>query len=86
MKTAIRKHLGDFLAIVALFVAAMGIAGYILSNERLRFPLVEEKTFPLKVELRTRRRSHRVRARRSAWPASRWARSARWSSRTARRS
>jgi phospholipid/cholesterol/gamma-HCH transport system substrate-binding protein len=51
VKTAIRKHLGDFLAIVALFVASLGVAAYILSNERLRFPLVEEKAFPLKVEL-----------------------------------
>ena len=51
MKTAIRKHLGDFIAIVALFLITVGVAGYILHNQRLRFPLVEEKTFPLKVEL-----------------------------------
>jgi phospholipid/cholesterol/gamma-HCH transport system substrate-binding protein len=51
MKTAIRKHLGDFLAIIALFLMAVGIAAYILSEQRLRFPLVQEKTFPLKVEL-----------------------------------
>ena len=51
MKTAIRKHLGDFLAIIALFFIAIGVAGYILHNERMRFPLVEEKVFPLKVEL-----------------------------------
>jgi phospholipid/cholesterol/gamma-HCH transport system substrate-binding protein len=49
--TAIRKHLGDFLAVIALFVLAVGTAGYILSNERLRFPLVQEKTFRLKVVL-----------------------------------
>ena len=51
MTTAIRKHLGDFLAVIALFVLAVGIAAYILSNERLRFPIVQEKTFRLKVEL-----------------------------------
>jgi phospholipid/cholesterol/gamma-HCH transport system substrate-binding protein len=51
VKTAIRKHLGDFLAIVALFVAALGIAGYILSKERFRFPLVQEKPFRIKAEL-----------------------------------
>jgi phospholipid/cholesterol/gamma-HCH transport system substrate-binding protein len=51
MKTAIRKHLGDFLAIIALFLMAVGIAGYILANQRLRFPLVQEKTHPVKVEL-----------------------------------
>ena len=49
--TAIRKHLGDFLAVLALFVLAIGIGGYILSQERLRFPIVEEEPFRLKVEL-----------------------------------
>lgn len=51
MTRAIRKHLGDFLAILALLVIAVAIAGYILSNERLRFPLVQEKTFNVKAEL-----------------------------------
>jgi phospholipid/cholesterol/gamma-HCH transport system substrate-binding protein len=51
VKTAIRKHLGDFLAIIALFVIAFGVAGVLLHNERMRFPLVEEKVFPVKVEL-----------------------------------
>jgi len=51
VKTAIRKHLTDFLAIIALFVIALGVGGYILSQERLRFPLVQKKTFPLKVVL-----------------------------------
>jgi phospholipid/cholesterol/gamma-HCH transport system substrate-binding protein len=43
MRAAVRKHLADFLAIVALFVLAAGIAAYILSQQRLRFPLIEEK-------------------------------------------
>jgi phospholipid/cholesterol/gamma-HCH transport system substrate-binding protein len=51
MTTAIRKHLRDFLAVVALSVLAMGTAAYILSNERLRFPVVQESAFRLKVEL-----------------------------------
>jgi len=51
VRRAIRKHMADFVAIVALFVLAMGIGGYILSNQRLRFPIVEEKPFELKVEL-----------------------------------
>lgn len=49
--TAIRKHLGDFLAIVVLFVLALVIGGYILSQQRLTFPLVQDKPFTLKVEL-----------------------------------
>jgi phospholipid/cholesterol/gamma-HCH transport system substrate-binding protein len=51
MRTAIRKHLGDFLAVIALFILALGTAAYILSNERLRFPFVEKKPLELKVQL-----------------------------------
>jgi phospholipid/cholesterol/gamma-HCH transport system substrate-binding protein len=38
MKRAIREHWKDFGAIVGLLVITVLIAGYILSNERLRFP------------------------------------------------
>ena len=38
MKRAIREHWKDFAAIVGLLVITVVIAGYILSNERLRFP------------------------------------------------
>jgi phospholipid/cholesterol/gamma-HCH transport system substrate-binding protein len=51
VKLAIRKHLGDFLAIIALFLIAFGVGGVLLHNQRVRFPLVEDKAFPLKVEL-----------------------------------
>jgi phospholipid/cholesterol/gamma-HCH transport system substrate-binding protein len=51
MKTAIRKHLGDFLAIIALFVMATGVGVYLLSQQRMRFPLVQEKTYRVKAVL-----------------------------------
>ncbi len=51
MKGAIRKHLADFLAVVALFVFGSGIAAYILANQRLRFPFIEDKPFVVKMEL-----------------------------------
>jgi phospholipid/cholesterol/gamma-HCH transport system substrate-binding protein len=51
VKGAIRKHLADFLAVVALFVLGAGVATYILANQRLRFPLVEDKPFVVKMEL-----------------------------------
>ena len=51
MRTAIRKHLADFIAVIALFVLAVGIGGYILNQQRLRFPLVQETPFRLEVEL-----------------------------------
>jgi phospholipid/cholesterol/gamma-HCH transport system substrate-binding protein len=47
---AIRKHLRDFVAMIALAAVGIGTAGYILSHERLRFPLVEDKPFKLKAE------------------------------------
>jgi phospholipid/cholesterol/gamma-HCH transport system substrate-binding protein len=51
MRTAIRKHLSDFLAIIALFLLALGTTAYILHNQRLRFPLVQEPVHRIKVEL-----------------------------------
>jgi phospholipid/cholesterol/gamma-HCH transport system substrate-binding protein len=51
MTSAIRKHLGDFIAVLALFVLAIGIGGYILSQQRLRFPFVQEEPFRVHVEL-----------------------------------
>jgi phospholipid/cholesterol/gamma-HCH transport system substrate-binding protein len=50
---AIRKRLGDFAAILALVVIAAGVGGYILANERLRFPFIQEAPFKLKAELQT---------------------------------
>ena len=51
MKRAIRKYLVTFLAIIGLFVLASGTAAYILTQQRLRFPVVSEQPFRLKVEL-----------------------------------
>jgi phospholipid/cholesterol/gamma-HCH transport system substrate-binding protein len=48
---AIRKHLGDFIAILALMAIGIGVAGYILTNQRLRLPLLEDAPFRVKVEL-----------------------------------
>jgi phospholipid/cholesterol/gamma-HCH transport system substrate-binding protein len=50
---AIRKHLKDFLAVVALFVIALAISAYILDKQRMRFPLVEDKPFTLQAEFET---------------------------------
>lgn len=51
MRRAIRDHLGDFLAILALMAVGIGVTAYILSNQRLRFPIVEEEPFRVKAEL-----------------------------------
>jgi phospholipid/cholesterol/gamma-HCH transport system substrate-binding protein len=52
VKTAIRKHLGDFMAIIALCVLALGVTGYILSHERFHFPF-QASPFPVKAEFST---------------------------------
>jgi phospholipid/cholesterol/gamma-HCH transport system substrate-binding protein len=50
--TAIRKHLGDFIALLVLFLIAIGISAYIIANQdaRPRIPLIESKAFTLKAE------------------------------------
>src|SRR5918994_597314 len=51
MITAIRKNLADFLAILGVVVLGLGIGAYILANQRLRFPLIEEPFHTVKAEL-----------------------------------
>ena len=53
MMTAIRKRAGDFAAIIVLVVIATAVGGYILSHQRLRFPLVQEKPFQLQAAFST---------------------------------
>jgi phospholipid/cholesterol/gamma-HCH transport system substrate-binding protein len=50
VKTAIRKHLFDFLAVVGLFVLGLAVAVYILSQQDFRFPLVESTPKRIAVE------------------------------------
>ena len=38
MRQAVRKHLRDFIALLCLFVVGLGVAGYILSNQRFYLP------------------------------------------------
>jgi phospholipid/cholesterol/gamma-HCH transport system substrate-binding protein len=49
--TAIRKHIGDFLAVIVLFVIAIGVAGYIILNQesRPRLPFIDAKPYKLKM-------------------------------------
>ena len=52
MRRAITKHGGHFAAVVGLALIAAVVAGYILSNQRLRFPW-EGKPFELKAAFST---------------------------------
>lgn len=51
MRHAIRKHLRDFVAVLALVAVGVGVGGYLLANQRLRFPILEEKPFAVWIEL-----------------------------------
>ena len=53
MSRAIRKNLGPITAIVVLIAIAVVVGGYILHEQRLRFPLIEDKTMRINVELDT---------------------------------
>lgn len=55
MRSAIRKHLGDFTAIVALCALAFGVTGYILFHQLTRpyFPLIEPTPYTIKAVFST---------------------------------
>ena len=53
MKKAIKDHARDFAALIGLFVIALGVGGYILSQQRLRFPLIEDTPKLIKAEFST---------------------------------
>jgi phospholipid/cholesterol/gamma-HCH transport system substrate-binding protein len=53
VRRAIGKYSRDFSAIVFLVVLAAAVAGYILHNERLRFPLIQDSPFKLKADFST---------------------------------
>jgi phospholipid/cholesterol/gamma-HCH transport system substrate-binding protein len=57
VKTAIRKHFKDFLAIIGLIILSLLVAGFILSNERLKLPgwvpILGRDFYELKAEMST---------------------------------
>ncbi len=53
MKRAIREHWKDFGAIVGLLVITVGVAGYILSNERFRFPFISPSPYTINAAFST---------------------------------
>jgi phospholipid/cholesterol/gamma-HCH transport system substrate-binding protein len=53
VKRAIKTHAVDFAAILALLVLSVVVAGYILNNERLRFPFIESSPFTINAAFQT---------------------------------
>ena len=48
MKRAIKENLVNFVAILGLMAIALGVSYYILQNQRLRIPYLEEQPYQLK--------------------------------------
>jgi phospholipid/cholesterol/gamma-HCH transport system substrate-binding protein len=53
MRVAMRKHLREVLAVIGLVLLALVVAVYILSQQSLRFPFVEESPKHIAVELQS---------------------------------
>jgi phospholipid/cholesterol/gamma-HCH transport system substrate-binding protein len=53
MTSAIRKHLTDFVAVIVLIAISAGVSYYILQEQRLRIPFIEEKAYVLNAEFST---------------------------------
>ena len=53
MRKAIRDHARDFAAILVLVTVALAVVGYILSQQRFRFPIVEEGPKKVRAEFST---------------------------------
>ena len=53
MTKAIKDHLRDFIAILALLIVGVSTTMYIVQEQRLRIPVLEEKPFELKAEMET---------------------------------
>jgi phospholipid/cholesterol/gamma-HCH transport system substrate-binding protein len=53
VKRAIREHWKDFAAIVGLLLITVVVAGYILSNERLRFPFISSSPYVINAAFST---------------------------------
>ena len=53
MRDAIRRSLPRFLLLIAFMAVGLGVGAYIVSQQRLRFPLIEEEPITLRAELPT---------------------------------
>jgi phospholipid/cholesterol/gamma-HCH transport system substrate-binding protein len=53
MTKALRTYGRHFAAIIVLAVIGIAVGGYVLANQRMRFPIIDEKPFTLKAEFST---------------------------------
>jgi phospholipid/cholesterol/gamma-HCH transport system substrate-binding protein len=53
VKLAIKRHAGDFVAIVAMAIIAIVVTGYILAKQGVRFPFVQSSPYTINAEFST---------------------------------
>jgi phospholipid/cholesterol/gamma-HCH transport system substrate-binding protein len=53
MTRAIKTHMTDFVAIIVLLLLSIVVAGYVLSHERFRFPLIDSSPFTINAAFST---------------------------------
>ncbi|HEX2233002.1 MAG TPA: MlaD family protein [Thermoleophilaceae bacterium] len=53
MSLLVQRNLRAILLVIAVIVLGAGVGAYVLANQRLRFPLIEESPIRLKIELQT---------------------------------
>jgi len=53
MAVAIKKNFRNFLAVAGLIAVALGVTYFLVQQQRLRIPILEEKPFDLRAEFKT---------------------------------
>ena len=51
MILTLRRNLRSLVLVIAMFALGTGVAAYVLANQRLRFPIVEEAPLKFTMEL-----------------------------------
>ena len=53
MKLAIKRHSGDFIAVVVMLILAIAVTGFILHEEGVRFPFIQSSPFTINADFST---------------------------------
>src|SRR5215831_12017250 len=53
MKLAIKRHSGDFIAVIVMTILAIAVTGFILHEEGVRFPFVQSSPFTINADFST---------------------------------
>jgi phospholipid/cholesterol/gamma-HCH transport system substrate-binding protein len=53
VKLAIKRHSGDFIAVIVMLILAIAVTGFILHEEGVRFPFVQSSPFTINADFST---------------------------------